>query len=174
LDHQLGLAWADTGAAIATYLSGDIPSSIPLLREAADRLERVPYVPDAARLRRQLAARLIDIGDREGAVRELRRVHEVFVKLGMRTELDKARMQLQQVGARPPSRSAGGGTETLTEREVEIVRLVSEHMSNKAIGKLLGISPRTVGTHLSNIYGKLEIASRAELASRAAVLLSGA
>jgi two-component system nitrate/nitrite response regulator NarL len=83
-------------------------------------------------------------------------------------------VQLQEMGARPPSRSTGGGTETLTEREVEIVRLVSEHMSNKAIGKALGISPRTVGTHLSNIYGKLEIASRAELAARAPAILSGA
>src|SRR5687767_9059796 len=130
------------------YLAGDIPGSLPLLRDAAEHLERVPYIPYAARLRRQFAARLADVGDRDAAIRELRRVHEVFVRLGAKTELEKTRVQLQELGARPPSRSTGGGTEILTEREVEIVRLVSEHMSNKAIGKALGISPRTVGTHL--------------------------
>jgi DNA-binding CsgD family transcriptional regulator/tetratricopeptide (TPR) repeat protein len=173
LDHPLGLAWADTGEAIATYLDGDVPASIPMLRDAAERLERAPYLPDAARLRRQFAARLVELGERDAAIRELRRVHEVFVKLGAQRELQKTRIQLQELGARPPSRSGGSGTETLTEREVEIVRLVSEHMTNKAIGKALGISPRTVGTHMSNIFGKLEIASRAELASRALLILSG-
>jgi DNA-binding CsgD family transcriptional regulator len=41
---------------------------------------------------------------------------------------------------------------------------VAEHRSNKTIAKLLDISPRTVSTHLSNIFSKLEIGSRGELA----------
>jgi DNA-binding CsgD family transcriptional regulator len=47
---------------------------------------------------------------------------------------------------------------------LEIARLVEERKSNKAIAKALGISPRTVSTHLSNIYQKIGINSRGELA----------
>ena len=43
-------------------------------------------------------------------------------------------------------------------------RMVARRMSNKAIGKELGMAPRTASTHLSNIYQKLGITSRGELA----------
>ncbi|MBC8069179.1 MAG: response regulator transcription factor, partial [Deltaproteobacteria bacterium] len=51
-----------------------------------------------------------------------------------------------------------------TGRELEIVRLVASRKSNKEIGTALGISPRTVSTHLSNIFEKMSVTSRAELA----------
>jgi DNA-binding CsgD family transcriptional regulator len=51
----------------------------------------------------------------------------------------------------------------LSDRELEIAQLVAEGMSNDAIGKRLFISGRTVGTHLRNIYQRLEIHTRAEL-----------
>ena len=41
--------------------------------------------------------------------------------------------------------------------------MVADRKSNKAIGKALDISPRTVSTHLSNIFRKLNVASRGEL-----------
>ena len=69
-------------------------------------------------------------------------------------------------------RPTGPGAIGLTGREVEIVRLVALRKSNKAIAAALGISPRTVTTHLSNIFQKLEISSRAALADRAAQLLT--
>ena len=55
---------------------------------------------------------------------------------------------------------------------IEIIRLVALRKSNKAIGRALSISPRTVTTHLSNIYRKLAISSRGELADQASELLS--
>jgi LuxR family transcriptional regulator, maltose regulon positive regulatory protein len=57
--------------------------------------------------------------------------------------------------------------QTLSTRELEIARLVSSRKSNKEIAKTLGISPRTVSTHLSNIFGKLGVESRGELADLA-------
>ena len=60
----------------------------------------------------------------------------------------------------------------VTGREVEIIRLIALRKSNKAIGQALGISPRTVTTHLSNIYRELAISSRGELACQASDLLS--
>lgn len=126
----------------------------------------IDSIPDAARLRRQVAGRLADLGDREAAIRELRRVHDILAAIGAGPELDRARGQFREVGARPPSRSGARGNGVLTSREMDIARLVGERKSNKKIGKELGISPRTVGTHLSNIFKKLEVATRAELGDR--------
>ncbi|WP_369722084.1 LuxR C-terminal-related transcriptional regulator [Bradyrhizobium sp. LLZ17] len=57
--------------------------------------------------------------------------------------------------------------ELLTHREREIVRLVSEGMSNKEIARRLNVSPGTVKVHLSNIFHKLEITNRTVLATLA-------
>lgn len=54
--------------------------------------------------------------------------------------------------------------EPLTEREREVLVLVAEGRANKEIGKLLGISERTARTHVSNILGKLGLASRTQAA----------
>jgi DNA-binding NarL/FixJ family response regulator len=52
--------------------------------------------------------------------------------------------------------------ETLTERELEVLRLAARGQTNKQIGAELQISDRTVQNHLANIYAKLEVASRTE------------
>jgi DNA-binding CsgD family transcriptional regulator len=58
----------------------------------------------------------------------------------------------------------GEGLAGLTARELEVARLVAQRKSNKAIGRELGMGTRTASTHLSNIYQKLGIGSRGELA----------
>ncbi|MCK5649913.1 MAG: tetratricopeptide repeat protein, partial [Gemmatimonadetes bacterium] len=163
IGHKLGLAWADACDALVVWLGGDPQRGAALLREAAEALEAVPVIPDAARIRRQLAGRLAEIGDEEGAVSELRRIHETFVRLGAEKELERTRGMFREIGARPPTRSGVTGAAGLTAREVEISRLVAERKSNKAIARALGLSPRTVSTHLSNIYKKLDIGTRGEL-----------
>jgi DNA-binding CsgD family transcriptional regulator/tetratricopeptide (TPR) repeat protein len=167
LGHRLGLAWADACDALVQALDGNTERAISLLRGAAEALEAIPFVPDAARLRRRLAMALADSGEREEATRELRRAHEVFAHLGAEPELDATRDQLRELGARPPTRVAAQGIAGLTGREVEIVRLVAARRSNKEIGAALGISARTASTHLSNIFGKLGVESRGELADKA-------
>lgn len=164
MDHALGRAWADACDALVTWLSGDVERGAELLGEAAERLEAIPVVPDAARMRRQLAGRLAELGERDTALDELRRVHEIFLRLGADRELEKTRGQFRELDARPPRPATGPGKGELTGREVEVAGLVAERNSNKAIAKELGISHRTVSTHLSNTYRKLEISSRNELA----------
>src|SRR5439155_663803 len=56
------------------------------------------------------------------------------------------------------------GAAGLTGREIEIARMVAGRKSNKEIGGALQISSRTVSTHLSNIFLKLSVSSRGELA----------
>ena len=163
LGHALGLAWADATDALLTYLTGNARDAVPLLRAAAGALEAVPFVIDAARLRRLIGRAMVDAGDREGAERELRRAHEVFARLGAQREIRATREQLRALGARPPSTTTASGTGALSAREAEIARLVAARKSNKEIGVALDISSRTVSTHLSNIFVKLGVASRGEL-----------
>jgi DNA-binding NarL/FixJ family response regulator len=50
--------------------------------------------------------------------------------------------------------------EGLTEREFEVLRLLAQGLTNAQIAKQLIISPRTVNTHLTAIYGKIQVSSR--------------
>jgi DNA-binding CsgD family transcriptional regulator len=162
--HRLGIAWAHTAEALIAMLASDWRRAAPLLAESADELEAVPWVWDAGRLRRYLAEVLIRLGDREGAVRELRRSHDALARLRAEPELSRTRELLRRLGARPPARAAPTGAGALTARELDIARLVARRKSNKEIGAALGISPRTVSTHVSNIFAKLSVSSRGELA----------
>ena len=97
-------------------------------------------------------------------MRELRKAHDVLARLGQTTALDLTREDLRGLGVRPPPRSVATGAAGLTGRELEIARMVATRKSNKEIGGALRISARTVSTHLSNIFLKLSVGSRGELA----------
>jgi DNA-binding NarL/FixJ family response regulator len=56
---------------------------------------------------------------------------------------------------------------TLTDREREILELIAQGLLNPRIGQQLGISTKTVGNHVSVIFGKLQVADRAEAIVRA-------
>jgi DNA-binding NarL/FixJ family response regulator len=55
-----------------------------------------------------------------------------------------------------------GSSETLSERELDVLRLAARGLTNKQISHDLAISDRTVQNHLANIYAKLQVASRTE------------
>jgi DNA-binding CsgD family transcriptional regulator len=97
-------------------------------------------------------------------MRELRRAHDAFSRMRAETELTITRDQIRTLGLRPPSRTPHAGTGLLTGREVDVARLAATRKSNKEIAAALGISPRTVSTHLSSIFLKLDVGSRGELA----------
>jgi len=164
LGHLLGFAWADTCNALILMLRKDYEAAAPLLRQGAEALEAIPWLLDAARVRRKLAWVLAKTGDMDGAMRELRRSHDVFVRMRAEVELNLTRDVIRELGLRPPARTTVAGLGALTGREVDIARLAASRKSNKEIATALGISPRTVSTHLSNIFLKLEVASRGELA----------
>ncbi|MGO8871568.1 MAG: response regulator [Acidimicrobiales bacterium] len=66
-------------------------------------------------------------------------------------------------GEKGPDVGAGPRSPRLTGREQEVVRLVAQGLSNKAIARRLGISPRTVEGHLNHVFDKLATTSRTEL-----------
>jgi DNA-binding NarL/FixJ family response regulator len=98
----------------------------------------------------------------EDAVEAARRSLAAFDRLGARPLADRARRLLRALGERPaaPPRAATG---ELSERELQVVRLVAVGLSNAEIAGRLFISPRTVTTHLQHVYGRLGLGSRTAL-----------
>ena len=76
--------------------------------------------------------------------------------------LDPAAARILAKGIR--SRSTAPAVDPLTERELEVLALVGQGRSNKEIASDLGITERTARTHVSNILGKLGLASRTQAA----------
>lgn len=95
----------------------------------------------------------------EDIVAAVRAVHEG------KSVLDPAilRKVMANLSGGPPA----GTVEALSAREIEVLRLAARGFTNKAIGAQLGISDRTVQGHLTNIYGKLSVASRTEAVTKA-------
>jgi NarL family two-component system response regulator LiaR len=69
--------------------------------------------------------------------------------------------ELHRTAQHPPPRQ---GKELLTEREVEVLKLVAQGLPNKEIADHLVVSERTVRTHVGNILGKLHLANRTQAA----------
>jgi DNA-binding CsgD family transcriptional regulator len=104
------------------------------------------------------------------ATRDLAALEEaraIFVELGAESERRRAEAALRRLGARVPrgpharTRTAPGG---LTERELEVAKLVADGATNADIARALVVAPKTVAAHVSHILGKLGFSSRVQIA----------
>ena len=68
--------------------------------------------------------------------------------------------------ASPASPLAEAVVDPLTERELEVLHLLAEGLSNRGIAARLIVAPSTVKQHLKNIYGKLDVHSRTQAVAR--------
>ena len=64
------------------------------------------------------------------------------------------------LSSQPPVKSKSTYPEGLTAREVEVLRLVAQGLTDAHIAEQLIISPRTVNTHLTSIYLKIQVSTR--------------
>jgi DNA-binding CsgD family transcriptional regulator len=138
----------------ATRLAeGDAQGAVEPLRHAFRVWQKVaaPYI--AARIRLLLGRAYRALGDREGAGLEWDAARGVFEQLGATPDLATL---AASVGGAPP-----GDTHGLTPRELQVLRLVASGRTNKAIARELRLSERTIDRHLSNIFTKLHVSSRA-------------
>jgi DNA-binding NarL/FixJ family response regulator len=114
----------------------------------------------------ETAMALADLDD-EASLRE---AHETLVSLGARPLADRVARRLRERGlrdlARRPRASTRGNPSGLTNRELEVLRLVAEGLRNAEIAEKLFVSPKTVDHHVSAILGKLGARSRSEVAGR--------
>jgi DNA-binding NarL/FixJ family response regulator len=93
----------------------------------------------------------------EEIVRAVRAVHE-----GQSAVDPAVATKLVQYLSGRSGTPAGKAAEALTDRELQVLALVAHGLTNRAIGRKLGISDRTVQGHLANIFVKLDAASRTE------------
>src|SRR3954469_4407051 len=110
-----------------------------------------PY--EAARTRVLIAEACAKIDDCDAAKLELELACEAFRRLGAAGDLH--RTQAMQVSKETPVEGP------LTARELQVLKLIAAGKSNRAIGLKLGISEKTVARHVSNIFNKLDLSSRA-------------
>lgn len=150
----------------ATALSLDEPAARAIgLRATLTTGGSSPYRLAILWIRLDLGRGLAAIGD-DGAIRELERVAEDARESGAATVCDLAEQSLRALGVRTWRRRAAGAP--LTAREAEVARLVAAGATNREVASALFLSPKTVERHLVNLFGKLEVRNRTELATRLA------
>src|SRR5581483_6344427 len=124
---------------------------------------------EAARARIELAKVFADLGRADQASEEAERAIAALGELNAELEMSRARTLLESLrpaaGGRSASRSTAGG---LSPRELEVLRLVAEGLSNQQIAERLFLSEHTVHRHIANILNKLSVSSRAAAVARAA------
>ncbi|HEX6221555.1 MAG TPA: AAA family ATPase [Acidimicrobiia bacterium] len=105
----------------------------------------------------------------EGDVEAMKEALEIFDTLGARPMADRVRRRLREMGAesipRGPSRATRENPAGLTNRQVEVLELISGGLSNAEIADRLFISKKTVEHHVSAIYSKLGVDSRTKAAA---------
>ncbi|HET6563274.1 MAG TPA: LuxR C-terminal-related transcriptional regulator [Marmoricola sp.] len=120
------------------------------LEDAITLLDSVGLAPDATTARIALAEVLLDLGRPESARAAADAAHAGAAQLGARRDLDAATRVLARIRGDGAGDAAG-----MTPREVEIVRLIADGLTNAEIAVRLVLSPRTVERHVSNIYLKV-------------------
>ena len=104
---------------------------------------------------------LLKNSDSADLIRAIHQVHRGESSLDPKI----ARKVLREMRAEPrpePDTAPDATVEPLTEREVEVLKLVAQGLSNEEIAQRLVVSERTVRTHVSNILGKLHLANRTQ------------
>jgi DNA-binding CsgD family transcriptional regulator len=135
-----------------------------LYREAIERLSRTRLRPEVARARLLYGEWLRRENRRADAREQLHAAYEMLAAIGMGAFAERARVELAAVGEHVRKRAVGT-PDHLTPQERQIARLARDGSSNPEIGSRLFLSPRTVEWHLRNVFTKLSIRSRRELAS---------
>jgi DNA-binding NarL/FixJ family response regulator len=145
---------------------GDLDRARRLLEDAIDAFQSSGAPLEAARAGLELA-RLEAAERRDSAIDDARRAVALLESLSAPGELERGRALLLslQAEAAPPAASNG-----LSRRELEILRLVSDGLSNAAVGERLHISSHTVHRHVANIFDKLGVSSRAAAVAQGAKL----
>ena len=167
LGLPLAEAWVLHARAAVALEAGDAEAAATLALDAAERAESVDVPLAAARCRTLAGTALAAAGRRDEGVAELTRAESELSQLGAARYRDEAARELRRLGERVSARQRRGGGEgldALSGREREIAELVAEGRTNREIGAELFLSEKTVEGHLTRIFAKLGVTSRAEVA----------
>jgi ATP/maltotriose-dependent transcriptional regulator MalT len=181
--HSMAELQAITGAiatpslrAVTSFAEGVMAAACGDHEEARRRFEDAvdlfdvggaPY--EAARSRLELGSALTALGRVDAAAREARAALTILEKIGAARERDRAAGLLRHLEAAAPERTGDEAAAAgLTRRELEILRLVAQGLSDKEAAAGLGLSEHTIHRHISNVLNKLDVPSRAAAVAQAA------
>ena len=170
---QLGLpfatAMAERAAAEVALQLGDCERAAESALVSAERMERL-RAPVEVALSRALAGSAFALaGERERAMEELSWAAATCEEHGAALHFQEVERELRRLGHRRHRPGQARGTEasgigSLSTRELEVARLVVDRRTNPAIAAELFLSLKTVETHMRNIFRKLDVTSRADVA----------
>jgi ATP/maltotriose-dependent transcriptional regulator MalT len=159
-DMEVLRAMAEHATGAVLLAEGNARTAIEPLRRARESWQHLgaPYL--TARIRVLVARAYLALGDHDGAALEIEAARKVFAELGAVpdvTAMDAAAPARQTETATSSPRSA----HNLSAREVEVLVLVASGITNSAIARKLFVSKKTIDRHVSNIFAKLNVPSRA-------------
>lgn len=155
------LAMAAQAEGHVLLADGQPQAALRLLRDAWLLWGELPAPYHAARARVLIASALRQLGDEDTAVMELDAARQGFVRVGATPDVARVDV-LIRAGAEPT-----GHDGPLTAREHQVLVLVATGKTNRAIAHALTISEKTVARHVSNIFAKLALSTRAAAAAYA-------
>ncbi len=156
--------------AIAAHTRGLSTNSIEHLTAAADLLENEQRPLALGAAREDLGRAQIQAGSTADGITSLDQALVTFTQVGATVDAGRVRSELRERGIRrriavkQPTNSWGG----MTDSELRVARLVAEGMTNREVAERLFVSPHTVNGHLRQVFAKVGVNSRVELARRAA------
>jgi DNA-binding CsgD family transcriptional regulator len=165
LAEASGSAWAHGLALQAAGVVAGGAEGVAMLRQAVQRLQAAGALAEQARALIDLGSATEGVGgSRAEAIGHLREGLDLADRCAAAPLIQRARSELVARGARP-RRGRLTGIEALTPMERRIAERAASGSSNRAIAHDLFLSLRTVESHLTGAYRKLQIASRRDLAS---------
>jgi ATP/maltotriose-dependent transcriptional regulator MalT len=165
----LARAMADRATAAVALAAGDATGAVDRALVSIAACEEIGAVIEAE-LSRVLAGRaLAQAGQRERAAAELEHAAAAFELVGAIRYREETERELRKLGRRRYRRTRSaepGGTaiDSLTQRELQIAQLIVDDKTNPQIAAALFLSPKTVETHIRNIFHKLGVSSRLQIA----------
>ena len=160
LGRDWALAVAGRCRGLLAAAEGDLDAALVALEEATVRHESVPVPFDRARTLLVLGVMRRRARRRKAAREALEQACDEFERLGATHWLERGRAELARLGGRAPSDGE------LTPSERKVAALVAQGRTNREVAAELVLSEKTVESHLSHVYRKLGLRSRAELAHR--------
>jgi LuxR family transcriptional regulator, maltose regulon positive regulatory protein len=150
--------------------SGDHDAARRSFEDALDLLAACEAPFETGRVRLDLAATLDALGRRDQAQREIEAAIASFREIGAEAERARAETMLEKLrepGVTRPAEATDGPLGGLSRRELEVLDLVAQGLTNREIAARLVLSEHTVNRHVANILRKLGLSSRAAAASLA-------
>ena len=144
---------------------GNTEKAEAAFRHGLERLGPLPVPFERALLELAHGQTLRRNGKRRAAAVELQAASDRFATLEAQPYLERAERELVACGLTAPERRSFDPTR-LTAQEHAVARLVADGLSNRAVAAELFVSVKTVQFHLTHVYTKLGLTSRAELAAR--------